>query len=454
MISREKKVRIRLKLSLLAVLCWLMSNQIPAQTKPLRAQTEEALTKGIEFFHYLNSHGGYVYHYSLDGSQRWGEVRANLNTIEVQPPGTPAVGAAFLKAYLTTKNKKFLKFAEEAALALARGQNKFGGWEHTIDFSVKRKKPRVSFDDNQTQSALSFLLSISKVTANDSIISAKDRALKLMLVSQMKSGGWPHKYPKQGNYHDLATFNDATINNCISVLIQAYRSEKRRDIESALLKAGDFIINSQYSEEQPGWAQQYDENLNPAWARSFEPASLSCKESIQILNTLMELYDLFGEKKYLQPIQPAIHWLERTKLKNGLFPRFVELGTNQPLYYDRGRKRVNSVEELSAERRLTYGYEQDLQRKLDKVKIRFNLLKEGRTLPRKVMKLSKLEKKVKKIIESQDEYGRWITKDDKFQDKSHGKLWNGVFSFMDRLNSSVTNENVNLLCEFLERTKN
>ena len=100
----------------------------------LATEAELSLKKGITFMQSLAIEGGYVYHYSMDGNEKWGEGKTDDRTIEVQPPGTPAVGMSFLRAYRITKNKDFLNAAEEAANALILGQNELGGWEHKIYF--------------------------------------------------------------------------------------------------------------------------------------------------------------------------------------------------------------------------------------------------------------------------------------------------------------------------------
>src|SRR5210317_372308 len=113
-------------------------NPIQAQSKKellsLVKEVEQSLEKGIAYFQTLAIEGGYVYHYTLDGREKWGEGKTDDRTIEVQPPGTPAVGASFLKAYRVTGNEKFLQAAENVANALILGQSKLGGWEHKIYF--------------------------------------------------------------------------------------------------------------------------------------------------------------------------------------------------------------------------------------------------------------------------------------------------------------------------------
>jgi len=42
------------------------------------------------------AHGGYVWSYSADFSQRWGEMEAFPSMIWIQPPGTATVGHLYL----------------------------------------------------------------------------------------------------------------------------------------------------------------------------------------------------------------------------------------------------------------------------------------------------------------------------------------------------------------------
>ena len=167
---------------------------------------------------------------------RWGEGPKDEHTIEVQPPGTPAVGQSFLRAYEVTGDKKALNFAREAAYALIRGQNQYGGWEHTINFA-NLSDEEVSFDDDQSQSAVSFLMALDQQVKDSLVSEATKRALKMMTTTQLSNGGWPHKYPEQGNYHDYATFNDGGINDCIRVMLEAISIIIRmRPLKKALTK--------------------------------------------------------------------------------------------------------------------------------------------------------------------------------------------------------------------------
>lgn len=70
--------------------------------------------------------GGYVYDVTLDLKRRRGEGVATATEIWVQPPGTPTVGNAFIRAWEATGDPLFLDAAVECADALLHGQLESG----------------------------------------------------------------------------------------------------------------------------------------------------------------------------------------------------------------------------------------------------------------------------------------------------------------------------------------
>lgn len=431
---------------------WILTAQYaPEQDiQTLKTAVKKSLEKGIKFYQTLAIEGGYVYHYTLDGKEKWGEGKTDDRTIEVQPPGTPAVGMSFLRAYRATRNKEFLQAAENAALGLIKGQNELGGWDHKIHFDQPKSKT-VSFDDNQTQSAISFLMALDQEVDRPELTAAVESALQMMIDSQLENGGWPHKFPARGNYHDYATFNDQGINDCIRVMIEADAYYDNESYTQSLKRVGRFMLISQLPPPQPGWAQQYNEYLQPAWARSFEPPAVCPAATIHNLHSLLDLYAHTGDRTFLEAIPDPIRWLHASRLPNGKWGRFLELGTNKPLYYDRGRIRVDSLHQLSLERRTGYGYENNLAPALAALEKRYQLIQKDRRATGGEMSDEDLLAQVRQIVEHQDEMGRWIVHNDKFRQEIHVTQWNGEYRTADRLSSRLFNQNVNLLCEFLER---
>lgn len=445
------------KLIVLIAFACLVGNIQAQDMKELTAlvnETEKALGKGIAYMQTLSIEGGYVYYYTLDGKEKWGEGKTDDRTIEVQPPGTPAVGMSFLKAYQATQNTDFLQAAKEAASALVKGQNDLGGWEHKIYFDQPKGK-RVSFDDNQTQSAISFLMALDQEIDQPELTQAIEKALAMMLESQLDNGGWPHQYPWQGNYHDYATFNDQGINDCIRVMIEANTFYNNEAYRNSLAKVGRFIMISQLPPPQPGWAQQYNEFLQPAWARSFEPPAVCPSASVHNINSIIDLYEFSGNKSYLEAIPDALKWLKESELPNGKWGRFLELGTNKPLYYDRGRIRVESMEDLSLERRTGYAYETNIKGGIEAVELRYLQTIDEAEIPERETKkeLKELIVEVKEILNTQDSLGRWVVKNDKFKKRTPGYHWQGEYRYEDRISSALFNKNVTTLCNYLQLCK-
>ena len=103
-------------------------------------------------------------------------------------------------------------------------------------------------------------------------------------------------------YWDYYTFNDNLHADVIDVLFEAAKLYGDAKYRKAAEKAGDFILLAQMPEPQPGWAQQYDVDMHPAWARKFEPPSITGGESQGVMQTLLRLYRETGDKKYLEPM--------------------------------------------------------------------------------------------------------------------------------------------------------
>ena len=441
------------------LVCFFSLKQIDAQNKKeyskLAKEAEKSLEEGIAFMQTLAIEGGYVHYYSLDGKEKWGEGKTDDHTIEIEAPGTPAIGMSFLRAWKVTGNKDFLKAAENVAHSLALGQNDFGGWEQKIHFNQGKGK-KVSLDDNQSQGAISFLIALDKETDSPELTATIEKAMNMMLASQLESGGWPHDYPEQGTYDDFATFNDQGINDCIRVMIEAYSYYKKDEYLESLNKAIHFLRISQLPPPQSGWAQQYNQYLQPAWARTFEPPSVCPMVTVFNIQTLIDLYETTDNGYCLEPIPDALRWLKESRLPNGKWGRFLELGTNKPLYYDRGRIRVNSFEELSLERRTGYAYETDIARDIEAAESRFLCVlgkKEKDPAPDPNEVIKELAEKAEKAIENQDDQGRWIVHNDKFRKQISVYKWNGEYRIEDRISSALFNKNIEALCEFLEEYK-
>lgn len=354
----------------------------------LTVEARAALRKAAGFFRdQVAVEGGYVYHYSPDLSQREGEGKAGTKRVWVQPPGTPAVGLAMLEAWRAAGEKSLLEGASEAARCLVKGQLHSGGWQSHIDLDpVERKelayridgKPGKkarnisSFDDNQSSSAIRLLISVDQALdfKDEKIHEAAMFALDAVVKNQHACGGWsqvfdgshlrdnprkkaeyPADWPRTcpgGDYWWHYTFNDGAMSRVIEVMLDAAEIYKNDRYRQSALRAGQFILDAQMPPPQTGWAQQYNAEMNPAWARKFEPAAVGSLETVYVLRTLFKLHQATGDKKYLAPVPSALAWLKESRLSGGeeKYARFYELKTNRPLYMTRDYKLTYESDDL------------------------------------------------------------------------------------------------------------
>ena len=455
---------------LLVAFCFLLAAQHSKSQNNDMAEVLETLKKGAEFFHSISTNGGYAWSYTVDLKKKWGEGlqgsapdgQAAPTEIWVQD-GTPAAGEVYLRAYKITGDNLYLDYAKDAADALIKGQKKPGGWDRRIDFNINNSEDDspCMFDDNNTQGAISFLMRLDMLIGRKEIALQKciDKALKFIIESQHENGGWPQWYPYRGGFHDYFTFNDGAINDCIRVMIEAHQNYGNIEYLSCLEKGGDFIILSQLPPPQSGWAQQYNHYLQPAWARVFEPPSVCPLVTTRNIRTLTDLYLYTELEKYLYPIPDAIRWIKESRLPNGRWPRFCELGTNKPIYYA-NRVRMSSYEaaggrggqstaKLIGLEKLTENYNDVKNLGIEKY-----LEKINQPLSRNEIleKISNLEPVIKEIISSQDNKGRWITHDAELPEREPVRMakLTGRIIYEDRIFTRVFLSNMNSLCEYLE----
>ena len=340
----------------------------PAAAGEQEPAVRDAMARAADAFLALSLNGGFAGIYSDDPDEQYGEGFYDSlpqGRIWLQPPGTPSVGKAFLRAWRATGEQKYLDAATAAGRAVAWSQSRPGGWEYTADVTamppdfdkVQRVNFFATFDDNTSQENLSFLMDLDADMDAAWLDRAVRSGLKYMIEAQYDNGAWPQWYPLKSGYHDYYTFNDGAMNDCVRVMLEAYRAYGREEFLESALAAGRFMIASRLAPPQAGWAQQYGPDMQPAWARAFEPPGVSPAPTAHNIRTLTDLYILTGDEAYLAPVPAAIAWMDASQLSDGVWSRLYELETNRPIYGDRDSKVHYTLEEISEERRTGYGWQ-------------------------------------------------------------------------------------------------
>ncbi len=427
-------------------------------------------------------HGGYVYDVTLDLKVRRGEGKASATEVWVQPPGTPAVGLAFIKAYDATGEQVFLDAATQCAHALLHGQLESGCWTDRVDFDpngentgryrknqgMRTGRNYSTLDDDKSQAALRCLIEVDRAHGfkETSVHEGVQFGLEALLKAQFANGGFPQgwekpvepglvvqaSFPKYDwrtegrfkNYWDYATLNDGLAGTVTSTLQLAYETYRDERYRQAMLKFGDFLILAQLPEPQPAWAQQYNHQLQPMWARKFEPPAVVGHESEDVIKTLMYLVEKTGERKYLQPIPSATAWLKRSELPDGKLARFYELGTNKPLYFTKQKYLITYDD---SDLPTHYGFK--TKPKVHVLEKQYESLAKEEPIPSRGSNLKTLRQDATRICAELDSQGRWVT-DEKGNSLSESAKRDPRSSLIQ---SEVFSRNLTKLAEFIAAEK-
>jgi PelA/Pel-15E family pectate lyase len=364
--KKNQTIHITVSLIFLLIFCTSAYAQKVKELSP--ENVVDAMRKSSDYMvNEVSTHGGYLLYYSEDFSERQGEAPGRESQIMVQG-GTPEMGHLFLDMFDATDDRAYLEYAKKVAYALIYGQHKLGGWHYFIDFDHRGLETyyeevssqfilgmeeyrhyygNCTYDDNATQGATTYLLRIYMKTLLPEYLAPLKKALEFMLISQYPNGGWPQRYPLRyefvhdglPDYTSMYTLNDNAMSNTISVLLDAYEQLGDERYLEAARRGGDFFMISQGPVGQAGWAEQYDMNLQPCWARTHEPPGFMPRQTLNTIRTLEQLYLFTGDQRYLRPIPAALDWLEKSGLRvldNGSIEaaRLYEPGTNLPIKVD------------------------------------------------------------------------------------------------------------------------
>ncbi|MCA9177295.1 MAG: pectic acid lyase [Planctomycetales bacterium] len=413
-----------------------------ADDAALRAAVVQAMRKAADYYcGQVARDGGYVYHYTLDLQTRWGEGLAREHEIWVQPPGTPTVGLALLAAHRATGDAFYLDAAREAAESLAFGQLRSGGWTNKVDLASRsqgrrfqggdqRRDGNSSLDDGQTQAALLMMVRADEALGfkHAALHESALLGVKSLLAAQFPNGGFPQvwtepvrpqpanlraSYPdydwrtegKIKEYWDMYTLNDNVCGYVVETLAESHRIYRSQACLDAIRRLGDFLVLAQLPDPQPAWAQQYNYRMQPIWARRFEPAAVAADESQEIIETLIRIAELTGDKRYLEPIPRALSYLSKSRLPDGQLARYYELRTNRPLYMERGAGKEYRLTYDDSNLPAHYGWKWPCR--VEQLEAAWRRATAGQPAPQPTM--SELRQEAERIVAGLDGEGRWVS---------------------------------------------
>jgi PelA/Pel-15E family pectate lyase len=282
-------------------------------------------------------------------------------------------------------------------------QSKNGGWPKNYDRIAElaesdkdqllqmKGRQDTTFDNGSTHTEVQFLARVYQATGDERYREAALRGIDFMLEAQHESGGWPQTYPLDlSGYSKSITYNDDAMVGIMTVLrdiaegdeLYSFVGQERRARATIAVQRGiECILQTQIvvDGKLTAWCAQHDHRtLKPQQARVYEYPSISGSESVGVVQFLMGIEDPGPE--VVAAIEGAVAWFEEAKLTGirvdriedeslsegydlvvvedetapPLWARFYRIGTNEPIYADTDGAIVESLADLSYERRVGY----------------------------------------------------------------------------------------------------
>ncbi|HIJ72903.1 MAG TPA: hypothetical protein HPP83_02270 [Candidatus Hydrogenedentes bacterium] len=233
-----------------------------------------------------------------------------------------SLGKDFLWGYRIWRDERYLRAAVRLADFFVKAQHPQGGWagfyslQPDGSFTTAEPGGLVRFEEYVQSNCVRHLAAVYYLTGDEKYKRAAMKGGEVILYAQDPSGWWPFAAvsgaggdPREG-YMKGPTLNDWALNACVGDCLVLYHMTGDRRYLDAICKAGEWLISAQLEDPTPGWADQYDLQGNPAWARPMEPPAVGLYFGTDGAEVLLMLYDVTGNERYLQPLRKHLAWLQ------------------------------------------------------------------------------------------------------------------------------------------------
>ncbi|MBN1343404.1 MAG: hypothetical protein JXQ73_12025 [Phycisphaerae bacterium] len=284
----------------------------------------------------------------------------------IQPPATPSVGYAYVRAYEATRNPRYLEVARSVGDTLLAIQAKWHGgwhqdmffeggeWRYAMVWGLTRRdyttepsnrgiqgvqKGAVTLDDGTSQAAALFLLRLCQAGGGEKYLDGAkrfgDALCELREVKDARSGkrpyasgGIPQVFPLEvamqivftgeagtpgEHYYVHKTINDHTTEQALLFLMELHAETKEERYLEAIRLNVDYLLDRHEALGNRAWCQQYHYLTDePAWARHKEPPAFVSGEDgvIDVLLAWLEREtDGARKQRILRAIRSALlYW--------------------------------------------------------------------------------------------------------------------------------------------------
>lgn len=319
---------------------------LPDEDAVLLPLAEEGARRTLDFLCDLQRWGGWNCIYTwptLIGSSAQGREYMDFDDYidNDKGNGTPRTALNLLYGYEVLGDYRYLDAALRTAEMLLAAQDERGFWVHGYRMTVHGIVPvagdrSIKLQDLVQAHPIFYLAYVYRLTGDERYLDAARRGGEFLLAAQNPNGSWSHHFDAQEGVGRNAVgevgageLNDAAMNSAIEVMAFMYHLTGDGRYVQAIQRAGDWLIAAQ-GDDIPLWADQYDPEDNPQWARAFEPPAWGVTATLLACQALREIYRFSGDDRYLDPIRRAIAWMEE-HLPDGEMSTFIEPGTARPI---------------------------------------------------------------------------------------------------------------------------
>ncbi len=340
---------------------------------------------------------------ALGGKYKWISSRKLAQVSILRPAGTVFKSSKGPFSIKTIYKQEADWFGSTDAIAVAdamvANQNADGGWfklgssddlARVFDRDIlPTYRQKSSIDNDATYVQITTLSKVFDKTEDERYKASALAGIEYLLEGQYDSGGWPQFFPITTGYHKHITINDFAMPNVLTVLGKVAKQDNEYryvpdDVaaraQTAVDKGMNFLLDQQVvvNGVKTAWCAQYNaETMECARGRSYELASISGGESVNIIRFLMSIENPSSD--VIDAVNSAVAFFDSQRIENeklvdvkddsmffakdrvrvanegsDLWPRFIEIDTLKPLFSNRQGDRLYNYEDVSYERRIKY----------------------------------------------------------------------------------------------------
>ena len=257
--------------------------------------------------------------------------------------GTAYVAAQYAYAYELLSDYHYLDIALKTADFYVKAQSPEGAWLYLYkvgagEISCGSHKPEYKFQDSCQCHPLYLLAYVYRLTGNKKYLKAMMKSGEFYLSAQNPDGSWSHHYDhikKVGRAcrgePNGGEINDRAMNDAIDAMTLMYHVTKERKYIDALKRAGEFLLKSQIDNGVVcGWADQYNNKMEPIWARKFEPPSISREGTLYACEAMVTLYRMSGDERFKTALLNTEKWFKKISVNGKCFNNY-DIKTGSPI---------------------------------------------------------------------------------------------------------------------------